>query len=132
MSTIRFIMLGGFLAVLISALFTAPAFHPNESRSQAHLWITLFSATFFPTLVLMFGSGFAMLAKESKEIRNDYTTLRWLGRSPTKILDSYGNPIHPGDKRLTSSGKYVHPFIFIGSACAVVSPVIWILRVVIR
>jgi hypothetical protein len=129
---VMFIMLGGFLAVLISVLFTAPAFHPTESETQANLWVTLFAATFFPILVLMFGSAFAMLAREAKEIRNDYTTLRWLGRTPTQVLDSHGNPIRPGDKRLNASAKYMHAFIFIGSACAVVSPIIWILRLVIR
>ena len=129
---VMFIMLGGFLAVVISGLLTAPAFHPTESETQANLWVTLFAATFFPILVLMFGSAFALLAKEAKEIRNDYTTLRWLSRTPTQVLDSHGNPILPGDKRLTESAKYVHAFIFIGSACAVVSPIIWILRLVIR
>jgi hypothetical protein len=127
-----FVGLGGFLAVLISVLFTAPAFHPTEPESQAKLWGTLFLITFFPFLALMVGSGMAMLAKEVKEMRNGYTTLRWVSPNQIEIRDSHGKPITSGDKRLTSSAKYMHAFLLIGSACAVLSPVIWIVRLVIQ
>ena len=127
-----FVMLGCFLAVLISVFFTAPAFHPTEPAAESRLWGPLFLATFFPILVLMFGSQFAMTAKAGKESSNGYTTLRWLTRSPIEIRDSRGRLIPPGDKRLTRSAKSMHAFIMIGSACAVLSPLIWILRLVVQ
>ena len=129
---LNFVMLGCFLAVLISVLFTAPAFHPTESETQGKLWGILFLATFFPVLLLMAGSGFAVNAKSGKEIRNGYTTLRWLTLSTTEVRDSRGEIIAAGDRRLTSSAKYMRAFILIGSACAGLSPAIWILRLVIR
>jgi hypothetical protein len=129
---LMFVMLGAFLAVLISVLFTAPAFHPKEPETQTQLWSTLFLATFFPVLLLMFGCAMAMLVKEVKELRTGYTTLRWLGQNPTEVRDSHGNMIPLGDKRLTGSTKYMHAFILIGSACACVSPLIWILRLVLQ
>jgi hypothetical protein len=125
-----FVMLGCFLAVLISVFFTAPAFHPTEPATEARLWAPIFLATFFPIIVLMFSSGIAGVAKAGKESSNGYTTLRWLTRSPIEIRDSRGRLILPGDKRLTSSAKYMHAFIMIGSACAVISPLLWILRLV--
>jgi hypothetical protein len=126
------VMLGCFLAVLLSVVFTAPAFHPTASEAQGKLWTVLFLATFFPVLLLMAVSRFAVDAKTGKEMRNGYTTLRWLAVSTLEVRDSRGLPIAPGDRRLTSSAKYMHAFILIGSACAVLSPAIWVLRLVIQ
>jgi hypothetical protein len=128
----NFFTLGCFLAVLISVLFTAPAFHPTESATQGRLWGILFLATFLPIVLLMVGSGVAVRAKAGKELRNGYTTLRWLSENTTEVRDARGMTIPPGDRRLTSSAKYMRAFILIGSACAVLSPAIWMLRLVIR
>jgi hypothetical protein len=127
-----FVMLGAFLAVLVSVLFTAPAFHPTESASESQLWVTLFLVTFFPVLLLMFVFGLAMFVKVTREIRGGYTTLRWLTENPAEVRDMHGGVIPAGDKRLTSSARYMHSFILVGSACAIVSPAVWLLRVVIN
>lgn len=99
---------------------------------QGKLWGILFLATFLPIVLLMVGSGVAVGAKAGKETRSGYATLRWLKEHTTEVRDSHGKTIPPGDRRLTSSAQYMRAFILIGSACAVLSPAIWILRLVIR
>jgi hypothetical protein len=127
-----FVMLGCFLAELIGVVLTAPAFHPTETNTHGMLWGVLFLATSLPIMLLMVGARMAMTAKMVREIRHGYTTLRWLAGNPTEVRDSRGRVIPPDDKRLTSSAKYMHSLILIGSVCAVVSPAIWILRLVIH
>jgi len=130
--TVNFVMLGCFLAVLLSVVLTAPAFHPQESPAEGKLWSVVFVATFFPILVLMIVSRFTGVAKTGKELRQGYTTLRWLGTDTTEVRDSRGNVIPRGDKRLSTSARHMHAFIIVGSACAIVSPAIWIVRLAIH
>jgi hypothetical protein len=129
---VMFASLGGFLAVLVSVLFTAPAFHPSESADQSKGWSVIFFATFFPCLAAMFASSIAMALKSSKEIRSGYTTLRWLDPDIAEVRDSRGRPIPADDKRLLKSAKNIHTFGVIGTACVVLSPVFWILSLIIR
>lgn len=128
---IAFVLLGCFLAELVGVLITAPAFHPDESATGMKLFGPLFLATFLPIVVLMVGSQYAVGSKSAKEQLNGYTTLRWLTANSAQVRDSRGAVIPPGDKRLASSARYMHAFSLVGAACVVVSPVIWIVRLVI-
>jgi hypothetical protein len=128
---IAFVLLGCFLAELVGVLITAPAFHPDESASEVKLLGPLFLATFLPIIVLMVCSQYAVGIKSAKEQFNGYTTLRWLTANPVEVRDSRGGVIPSGDKRLASSARYMHAFSLVGAACVVVSPLIWILRLVI-
>ena len=121
-----------FLAELIGVVLTAPAFHPTEPNAHPTLWGILFFATFLPIIVLMVGSRLACTAKAGKEFRQGYTTLRWLTTDPAEVRDSRGRVIPRGDRRLTSSARYMHTFILIGAACAILSPAIWALRLAIQ
>jgi hypothetical protein len=128
---IAFVLLGCFLAELVGVILVAPAFHPNEPASEVKLLGPLFLATFLPIIVLMVGSQYAVGIKSAKEQRDRYTTLRWLTANPVEVRDSRGGVIPPGDKRLASSARYMHAFSVVGAACVVVSPLIWIVRLVI-
>lgn len=127
-----FVMLGFFLAVLISVVFTAPAFHPTETDAQARNWSVLFLVTLFPVLALFIASGTGMYVKAIREGKKGYTTLRGLDAGQLEIRDARGNAIPPGDKRLSASAKFMHAFGVIGSACAVISPLIWVVRLMIQ
>jgi hypothetical protein len=126
-----FILLGCFLAELVGVVLTAPAFHPTESQTGGAHWGVVFLATFLPIIVLMTFCRIATVVKAARESLNGYTTLRWNSRSGAKVRDSHGEVIPLDDRRLKASAKRIRIVALVGSACVIISPTIWILRLLV-
>ncbi|KHL02428.1 hypothetical protein [Sinomonas humi] len=129
-----FAMFGMFLAGLLSLLFFAPAFHPDEAPALMTFEGVFFAATTFPAIVVGAVAGYAGYFKMKKELHRGYTTVRWsgTGTGTTEVRDSHGRVIPEGDRRLKTSATLINAFCVIGSICAAISPFLWVLSVVIR
>lgn len=120
----------GLTFALIAGVFlTAPAFHAHESHAEAGLAIAIL-------LALIIVPPFAYVAryraqlKYRKERQAGYSTIR--SARNVEIRDSQGNVIPTGDKRLTASTNIWRALALMGTACAILAPLIWVIRVFVR